>query len=98
MAKQIKYKKTKGAIDTQDAAKKAIIALDIAGLAAQKTGDAKAMATVGLGWATLAGTVFGIEQDMKSDMEIAELHSDTERLVNPVGFGPRYEEDEDDED
>jgi hypothetical protein len=95
--KKLVYKKTKGAIDTQDAALKAIQALDIAGLLAQENDDAKAMATVGLGWAVLSHTVFNIETGMRTEMEIADLQSETERIVNKVGFGPRYEEDEDDD-
>jgi len=97
--KKLVYKKTKGAIDTQDAAFQAMQALNIAGVQAQKDNDAHAMATVGLGWAVLSGTVFSIESELRSGVEVADLHAETERVVNKVGFSPgRYEEDEDDED
>lgn len=99
--KKLKYKRTKGAIDTQDAALKAIQALDIAGLAADKSGDAGAMAVVGLGWAVLSRTVYNIESNMRSEIEESDLRSETQ-IVNRVGFGPQrpwdLEEEEDDED
>lgn len=97
MAKKKKYKAVKGAIDTNDAAMQAIRALDIAGVAAQAAGDYKTLATVGLGWAVLSNTVHSIEVEMKSAIEVAELQSETERFVNPVGFSPGYEGEDDDE-
>lgn len=90
-----KYKPVKEAVDFQDAAYQAIVALDLAGVWAQDNKDAAAMAAVGNGWAKLAQTVFNIEQVSKlsdaDEPEIAELHSDTE-IVNRVGFSPHWEE------
>lgn len=96
--KKLKYERTRGDIDTEYAALKAITVLDIAGLKAQAEGDAQAMATVALGWAIMSHSIFNIES-ASSEMEVAELQADTERIINKVGFSPgRYEEDEDDED